>query len=138
MNNTKTIEECSIGKVNWFDLTLHDIETLLPFWEFISKENSLTKNIFETVEKGIIESQNESQLQIGQLRYLASEDIEKLEGKNFSELVHIAKSNSREIANQLETSNLSSTQLLSILSVSSSSVYGVDFKRFSIYLFFRY
>ncbi|QPQ50188.1 hypothetical protein H3Z85_11545 [Chryseobacterium indologenes] len=126
--NTKTIEECSIGKMQWFDLTLHDIETLLPFWEFISKENSLTKNIFETVEKGIIESQNESQLQIGQLRYLASEDIEKLEGKNFSELVHIAKSNSREIANQLETSNLSSAQLLSILSVSSSSVYGVDFK----------
>jgi len=126
--NTHSLEDCKINQKNWYDLTLNDAHTISSFWKAISQEKSIPQTIINIVNTGILESGSQEQLQIGQLRYLSNEDIQKLEGKNFTELSYIARRDSREIANQLKRANSLSANLLSVVSFCSTPLYGINVK----------
>lgn len=111
--DTKNIVDCKIKNNDWFDLTIKNKEIVNSFWKLISEEQSIPKEIVNIVSNGILETEEDSLLQIGQLNYLANEEVVGLMNKKFSDLEHIARRDSKEIAKKLKKTNKLSADILS-------------------------
>ena len=121
--NTKSIIDCKIKNNDWFDLTIKNNEIVNSFWKAISEEQSVPKEIINIVSNGILETEENSLLQIGQLNYLANEEVVRLTNKKFSDLEHIARRDSKEIAENLKKSNHLSADILSYISICSNTIH---------------
>jgi hypothetical protein len=125
--DTKSITDCKIKNTDWFDLTIKNNEIVNSFWKIISQEESIPKEIINIVSNGILETKDDSLLQIGQLNYLANEEVARLTNKKFSDLEHIARRNSKEIAGNLKKSNHLSADILSYISICSNTIHKLLF-----------
>ena len=121
--DTKSITDCKIKNTDWFDLTIKNNEIVNSFWKIISLEQSIPKEIIDIVSNGILETKDDSLLQIGQLNYLANEEVTRLTNKKFSDLEHIARRDSKEIAENLKKSNHLSADILSYISICSNTIH---------------
>ncbi|WP_271784532.1 hypothetical protein [Aquimarina algiphila] len=121
--NTKNIFDCSIKNNDWLDLTIKNNKTVNFFWKIISQEQFIPEEIRSTVSNGILKTKGDSLLQIGQLNYLANEEVERLTNKKFSDLEHIARRDSKEIAENLKNSKNLSADILSYISICSNTIH---------------
>ncbi|CAM1369108.1 conserved hypothetical protein [Tenacibaculum litoreum] len=121
--DTKNITDCKIKNTDWIDLTIKNNEIVNSFWKIISEEQSIPKEIINIVSNGILETEEDSLLQIGQLNYLANEEVVRLTNKKFSDLEHIARRDSKEIAENLKKSNHLSADILSYISICSNTIH---------------
>jgi hypothetical protein len=126
--DSKDIADCKIKEYYWQDLTIKNSETIKSFWELIACDNSLPNELISKVSKGILETSSDNLLQIGQLAYLANEEIEQISSKAFNELEHIARRDSVEIAKNLKHSNEFASDIFSIISICSTPIHCVSFK----------
>lgn len=121
--DTTSIERCKIKNYAWHDLTIRSNETVVTFWESIVKDKSISSEIINLVRRGILDTQSENLLQIGQLTYLVNEEIDLLIHKSFSDLEHIARRNSVEIAQNLKQSDNYAADILSLICICSTPIH---------------
>jgi|GEM_PF-1261981 len=126
--NSNNISDCKIKDYYWQELTIKNNEDIKAFWELLGKDKSIPHEIISIVSKGLLKTKSENLLQIGQLVYLANEEIDQLKNKDFNELEHIARMNSIEIANNLKQKNEYAANTLSIISICSSPIHHIEFQ----------
>lgn len=122
------ISDYKIKQYNWQELTIKNNKDIKSFWKLIAKDKSLPEELVSVVSKGILATTSKNLLQIGQLMYLANEELEQLTNKNFNELEHIARRNSIEIAKYLKQKNENASKILSIISLCTTPIHYLDFK----------
>jgi len=121
-NFSKKIEDCKIGNFSWLDLTIKDNNLILKYWKSFSETKLLPQKVVDIVSKQLLIEDVHKLLQIGQLYYLANQEIELLVNKNYLELEHIARHNSKDIAISVKQKDDYFGEILSILSFCSTSV----------------
>ena len=121
------VENCKINNHFWFDLTIKDNNNLLNFWTYISSLKSLPVDIVNLVSKNITNSKNHHLLQIGQLSFLANEEIENITNKSYQELEHIARQDSKEIASSLKEHNEFYAEVLAVLALCATPIYSISY-----------
>ncbi|MDM1086715.1 hypothetical protein [Myroides odoratimimus] len=112
----------------WNDLTIFDSNQVVSFWEFIARKKNVPLKIIDCVSNGISGSKNKNILQFGQLSYLANEELKLLENKDFNELEHIARRDSKDIAEDLKNKNIVAANILAISSICSDPIHELGFQ----------
>lgn len=126
--NSSKIADYNIKGYHWHDLTIKNKTQISSFWELIARNKSFPKEITSVVSKGIIESDNQNILQIGQLIYLVNEEIGHLTNKDYNELEHIARKNSVEIGDDIKNKNKLAASILAISSICSDPIHKLEFQ----------
>jgi hypothetical protein len=91
--------QTSIKDQSWIDLSIDKNEELIKYWNNFIAQTELSKSVAELVVQNINKTNSTHALQIGELEYLSRQ--ENLDGKTFEELIHIARRDLRDIANNL-------------------------------------
>lgn len=118
----------TINNVSWINLTIDENKELEQYWLKFALSKNLPDSVIIVVRQNLLKNSNRHLLQIGQLEHLANQDYQDLEGKNFDELVHIARQNSKEIAKLLQNKNPDAANLLSVLSLCCNTIQNVEIK----------
>ncbi|HLP93036.1 MAG TPA: hypothetical protein VK168_03325 [Saprospiraceae bacterium] len=122
---TDDINDCKFKNYKWHDLTIKDSSIMNAYWKTLSKSKSLPNELTECVSKGLLNSKSEHVLQLGQLNYLINEEVSNLSGKKYSEIEHIARRDSKEIALNIKKSNEYAAEILSVIAMCSNSINGI-------------
>src|SRR3989338_5099880 len=103
IRDVEDIIECSIEGNMWVDLTNRNREFLREVWSKLSVSSNLPDNVITSIDD-YLKGQPENELiQVGQLAYLSNYPKEKLEGLGISELLHIARNDSKDIALEISS-----------------------------------
>lgn len=124
--NSTRMSDYKIKEYFWHELTIKDNVLINSFWEYLATIKLLPHDIVKIVSKGILETRNEDILQIGQLIYLANEEIDQLSNKDFNTLEHIARRNSIEIASEIKMKNEKAASILSVVSICSDPIHKLE------------
>lgn len=115
-----------MGEHVWHDLTISDSEFLSKFWIKLCAERKLHLTVRDSIYELLIKKTDEEKLQIGQLQYLASNDLSELTGKTQSELEHIARMNAIEIGSNLKAKHPEAAELMAVLALVATTNAGVN------------
>ncbi|MET4108344.1 serine protease [Hymenobacter sp. UYP22] len=92
------LEDCKIQGRAWRDLTVNDRSFLLELWEKIQNQDlSLDSDVVMKV-RDHLERGDGDLLQPGHLAHLIHEDRERLSGKSFGQLRHLAMADARTLS----------------------------------------
>jgi hypothetical protein len=101
-NDVLLLSDCKINGKDWYDLTVKDRPFLLTLWEKVQEHTPDLDQEVTAKVKAHLEKDEGILLQPGHLTHLAAEDSEKLIGKSFRELHHIAMADARELSNGIK------------------------------------
>jgi hypothetical protein len=110
----------------WNDLTISDSQFLLSYWDKLCLERELPLTIKNSIGELLIKTSQGEKLQIGQLQYLAGNDLAELDGKSQTELEHIARMNAIEIGINVKEKNPKSAELMGVLALVATTNSGID------------
>jgi hypothetical protein len=97
LNQTASLDGCSIGAYKWMDLTVKDDPFIKRYWTELCEYKQTPKAVERLLNDKLIQEE----LQPGQLNFLLNRPEEELTNKSAAELVLLAKYDSRMIANDL-------------------------------------
>lgn len=120
------LDDCSICDYQWKDLTIYDYEVINQYWISISTAKNLDKKSIDIVSKGLKNSKSSEILQIGQLKFLLTNSSDKLHNKPYSDLVHLARKSSQEIAKDLKSKSKEFSEILGALAICVDTINQVD------------
>ncbi|MEA5461981.1 hypothetical protein VB796_23120 [Arcicella sp. LKC2W] len=126
--DSSKISDYNIKGYHWHDLTIKDKEQIDSFWKLIAIQKSLPNEIIRVVSNGILSSENQDILQIGQLMYLVNEETNQLTNREYNELEHIARRNSVEIAEDIKAKNRIAARILAVCSICSTPIHKLEFQ----------
>jgi len=121
------LDECKIQRLDCQDVSIEDRSVVYNYWQTLSKNKSIPDTIIKIVSEGILNSDFKYLLQIGQLGYLVNEDVENLINKEYSDLEHIARITSKEIATSIKQKDDNYSEFLSIIAMCATSIHGINF-----------
>lgn len=123
---TNDLVKCKLNWVSWTDLTITQISYIQQFWLRHCELKGIPKDVTNKFSK-IIENSNPTHLvQIGQIRYLANQELVTLLNKSAAELEHIARSNSKDIASLIKQKDEYVAEVLSVLSLCCNTIVKVN------------
>jgi hypothetical protein len=127
INQRTSISQCSIGQHNWVDLTVSDVPFIMDYWEQLSKIKKLPEVFSEKFSTLLSEDYQGYHFQPGQLNHLANQPQELFAEKSLEQLVLIARSDSREIANSIILMGEKYSTLYMALGLSCDTIHEVSF-----------
>lgn len=134
INNTGSLDDCSINSVVWHDITINDVSTLRQYWQQLVEKMSLSATFSEEVSGNLLSESSSHLLQIGQLSYLANQEPNTLVNKEVSELEHIARHNSKDIAGAIKEKDAYYTEVLFVLSLCCNTIEDIAFTELAFIL----
>lgn len=124
---SNSLLECKIYGHEWNDLTLDNEEMLVEFWDKFARNKSINNSTVKIVRTSLKSKTGKQLLQVGQLKYLASFGSNAIRNKKITELEHLARQNSNEIARDLRETDSEAALLLSIISLCANTMDGLSF-----------
>lgn len=124
---TNAIDECNLNQFNWHNLTIRKNEVVNGFWIKIATDKRICQSILNLVSDGLLQSDSNYLLQIGQLSQLANSK-ENLENKTFEELDHLARKGFKDLANSIKEKGQDYSTILAILAMNATKIVTIHFK----------
>lgn len=124
--NTDTLDKCRLHDKKWTDLTIKKNPIIKKYWQELSTSKGIPLHIINLFSNIIENSIPAHLIQIGQIRYLANQELDALSNKSASELEHIARSNSNDIANSIKQKDEYIAEILSVLSICCNTIQKVS------------
>ena len=114
-----------ISEYSWFDLTITDLDTLCAFWDFVASKGKVKNEVRKTVADLIKMQNDKPYLQIGHLLRLAKSNIQAKHISSLDNLLHFARQNSAELANNIITNTPELVDYLAVLSLNANTINGI-------------
>ncbi len=126
LNKANNLEKCRLNSVKWTDLTITQISYIQQFWLSLSASKDIPHDVTNQFSKIIENSIPTHLIQIGQIRYLANQELVTLLNKSATDLEHIARSNSKDIASLIKKKDEYVAEVLSVLSLCCNTILKVS------------
>ena len=135
IGGTENLDDCSINSIAWHNLTINDPSVLNQYWEYFAREKLLPEAVSKSVSKDLTGESGSHHLQIGQLIYLANQEPSTLLDKKPSELDHIARHNSKDVAKSIKEKDTYYAEVLFVLSLCCNTIESIRFTGLAFILY---
>ncbi|WP_035571873.1 hypothetical protein, partial [Halonatronum saccharophilum] len=113
IKESKSLEECSILGVKWLDLTVVKKDEYKKIWSRYFKNNNKSNDLFNEVYNYLNKNENGGFLQPGQIKELFyNKTIDELSTLNISEVIEIARTDSKELAKKIKNKDEDYSKLM--------------------------
>lgn len=135
MMSASSVDECSIGRHSWVDLTNRDPSFLSKVWKSLCEKNKIPEAVNAAINL-YLSSANHSgaYIQVGQLAHLTNIPVEKLVGKNLESLLHLAGADSKDISIEIVNRGVVSYELFMALGLAASTTVSIGLEDLSFIL----
>ncbi|MGG0815447.1 hypothetical protein ABE142_22695 [Paenibacillus alvei] len=118
----------------WRDLTVRNHEFIINIWDAYCNEKQIPDEVCLLVKENLTNTPTENLLQPGQLRHLAYNDLSKLQGKDFSQLVELATFDAQKLGMYFWGKSDSFRKTLIALGLGASPRYAINTEELSFIL----